>query len=369
MYTVPVFLMNYIMDTFRSKQELNFILILILAALYISYLIYAPFIYDFIIAACSAAILKPFFNWLMKKTNNRSNLSAAICVVTFIIIVIGPTSLLVTALTKESFSTYNFIREQVQSGALAKLFNPDHYPWLRDSFNYISQYVDLNTIDIKSYLADQVKAVSLWVYEGGRDLLASVSLVLLNFFFVLLMFYFLIRDSKAIMKEIGKFSPISSSHEAVLTQKFTDVSQAIFRGTFLTALVQGAVLGIGFALLNLPSPLFWSFVTAFFALIPLLGTAFVWLPAGIILLVSGAYIKGILLLLWGALLVSTVDNLIRPYLMHGKTKLPTIIIFFAVLGGLQVFGAMGIIIAPMITVFLLTLLEMYGDSVSSNKQS
>ncbi|OGC81699.1 MAG: hypothetical protein A2V81_00390 [Candidatus Abawacabacteria bacterium RBG_16_42_10] len=352
------------MDTSRPKHELNFILILVLFTLYISYLIYAPFIYDFIIAAGSAAILKPFYNWLMRKTN-RPNLSAAICVLTFIIIVIGPTTLLVTALTRESFATYNLIREQIQSGALTSLFDPERYPWLRDGYNYISQYVDLSTIDIKSYLADQVKAVSLWVYEGGRDILASVSLIFFNFFFVLLMFYFLIRDSKAIMKEIGKFSPISSSNEAVLTEKFTDVSQAIFKGSFLTALVQGAVLGIGFVLLDLPSPLFWSFVTSFFALIPLIGTAFVWFPAVIILLVSGAYLKSVLLLLWGALLVSTIDNLIRPYLMRGKTNLPAIVIFFAVLGGVGTFGAMGIIIAPMITVFLLTLLEMYGQAVSN----
>ncbi len=352
--------------TSRSKQELNFILILILVALYISYLIYQPFLYDFVIAACSAAILKPLFNWLMKKTGDRCNLSAAICVVTFIIIVIGPTTLLVTAMTRESFATYNLIREQVQSGALTNLFNPDQYPWLRDSFNYVNQYIDLSTIDIKSYLADQVKSISLWVYEGGRDILASVSLIFLNFFFVLLMFYFLIRDSRAIMREIAKFSPISSRNEAILTEKFTDVSQAIFKGSFLTALVQGSMLGIGFVLLDLPSPLFWTFVTAFFALIPLIGTAFVWLPAVIILLVSGAFLKGILLLLWGALFVSTIDNLIRPYLMRGKTNLPAIVIFFAVLGGVGAFGGMGIIIAPMITVFLLTLLEMYGDAVSKS---
>jgi len=81
--------------------------------------------------------------------------------------------------------------------------------------------------------------------------------------------------------------------------------------------------------------------------------------------VSGAYLKSVLLLLWGALLVSTIDNLIRPYLMRGKTNLPAIVIFFAVLGGVGTFGAMGIIIAPMITVFLLTLLEMYGQAVSN----
>src|SRR3989304_8904793 len=154
------------MDTSRPKHELNFILILVLFTLYISYLIYAPFIYDFIIAAGSAAILKPFYNWLMRKTN-RPNLSAAIFVLTFIIICIGPTTLLVTALTRESFATYNLIREQIQSGALTSLFDPERYPWLRDGYNYISQYVDLSTIDIKSYLADQVKPGPSWDIKVG----------------------------------------------------------------------------------------------------------------------------------------------------------------------------------------------------------
>ncbi|MBI4836013.1 MAG: AI-2E family transporter [Candidatus Abawacabacteria bacterium] len=353
------------MSTVRNKHELHFILLLIFLGLYLAYLTYAPFLYDFILAASAAAIMKPLYHYMQRKNNANNNLSACLCTILLIIIVIGPIALLVTTITNESFATYNFIRDQIQSGNLERMFQIQQHPWLQDATNFISQYIDIKTIDLKGPLADQATRVSLWIYQGGTDLLTSISMLLLHLFFVVLMFFFLIRDSKKIMEEISKFSPISTSNEAILSQKFTDISQAIIRGTFLTAMIQGTLVGIAFAVLGLPGAIFWAFVSTFFALMPLIGTPIIWLPASIILFVSGAYVKGFLLLAFGLLIISTIDNLLRPYLMGNKAHLPGIVIFFAVLGGISVFGAMGIVIGPMITVFLLTLLEMYGHKLKN----
>lgn len=344
----------------RQKQEFYLIIALIVVGLYLSYLVYAPFIYDFLIAACCAAIFRPLYLYLEKRFNGHRNLSATLCTVLLTIIVIGPTTLLISALTAESLATYNLIKQQITSGNIQRLFDFNQYKWLADGIQYLGKYVDINSFDIKGPVADQVTKISLWIYQNGTDFLASVSLLFLHFFFIALMFYFLVRDTKPLMREIAKFSPFSFHNQQILSQKFTDVSQAILKGTFLTAFAQGFMLTVGFLILGLPGPLFWGFVTVFFALIPLVGTAIVWLPAGIILIIAGSPIKGILMLLWGALVVSTVDNLIRPYVMSDKAHLPAIIIFFAVIGGIGVFGPMGIIIAPMSSVLVLTLLEMYG---------
>ncbi|MBP7057306.1 AI-2E family transporter, partial [Candidatus Gracilibacteria bacterium] len=326
------------MEHTREKQEFNLIVLLILVGFYIVYLVYAPFLYDLLIAACCVAIFRPLFLYLRNRFSGRSNLSATVCTLIFIFIVAVPTTFLVTSLTAESLATYNFIREQVQSGALSRLFDFEQYVWLQDGLKYINQYVNIDSIDIQGPITDQATKISLWVYQSGTEILASVSLLVIHFFFIILMFYFLIRDTDNLLREISKFSPFSQHNRLIITQKFIDVSQAIFKGAFLTAIAQGVMLGLGFAVLSLPSPIFWGFVTVFFALLPI-GTAIIWVPAGIILLVAGSYWKAILLMLWGAIIVSTVDNLLRPYLMSDKAHLPAIVIFFAVLGGVSVFGA------------------------------
>lgn len=351
---------TFIMEHTREKQEFNLIVLLILIGFYIVYLVYAPFLYDLLIAASCVAVFRPLFLYLRNRFAGKSNLSATVCTLIFIFIVAVPTTFLVTSLTAESLATYNFIREQVQSGALSRLFDFDQYVWLQDGLKYINQYVNIDSIDIQGPITDQATKISLWVYQSGTEILASVSLLVIHFFFIILMFYFLLRDTDHLLREINKFSPFSKHNRLIITQKFTDVSQAIFKGAFLTAIAQGVMLGLGFVALGLPSPIFWGFVTVFFALLPI-GTAIIWVPAAIILLVAGSYFKAILLIIWGVLIVSTVDNFLRPYLMSDKAHLPAIVIFFAVLGGVSVFGAMGIVIGPMITVLVVTLLEMYGQ--------
>ncbi len=344
----------------RQRQEFNLIIALIVIGLYITYLVYAPFLYDFLIAACAAAIFKPLYSYYEKRFPTRKNINAIICTVLFTIIVVGPTTLLISVLTSESLAVYTLIKDQIKSGNIQHLFDLNQYQFIADTLKYLNQYVNINTFDIKGPLADQATNISLWIYQSGTNLLASVSLLFLHFFFIALMFYFLIRDGKALMREMAKFSPFSFHNQQILSQKFTDVSQAILKGTFLTAFAQGTMLALGFLILGIPGPIFWGFITLFFALIPMIGTAIIWLPAAIILIIAGSYWKGLLLLAWGGLVVSTIDNFIRPYVMSDKAHLPAIIIFFAVLGGVNVFGPIGIIIAPMITVLLLTLLEMYG---------
>ncbi len=354
------------METTKKRHELYFIVLLILAVAYVCYLIYLPFLYDFLIAASAAAIMKPLYNYLQKKTNENNNLSAALCTIILTLIILGPTALLVSSITSEAFATASFIHGQIQSGNVEKLFQIQQYPWLQDTFNYISQYIDINSLDLKGPIADQVSRMSYWIYQQGTELLASISLLLVHLFFILLAFFFFIRDSRRILRIVSRVSPISPENEAIIVHKFTDVSRAIFRGAFLTAILQGSLVGLGFAVLGITGPVFWAFISSFFALMPL-GTVVVWLPASIILFVTGSYWQAIALFVWGTLIVGSIDNLLRPYLMGNRTHLPAIVIFFAVLGGINQFGTMGIVIGPMITLFFLTLLEMYGVKIKSGE--
>ena len=131
-------------------------------------------------------------------------------------------------------------------------------------------------------------------------------------------------------------------------------------GILLTAVVQGVVAGIGFAIAGI-SPVLWGTSVAFASLIPVVGSALVWAPAGIVLIATGALKGGFFLLAWGILVISSLDNILRPYLMRGGTQVSPVWILFSILGGLQLFGFTGILIGPLILSMAITLVAIYRE--------
>jgi predicted PurR-regulated permease PerM len=125
------------------------------------------------------------------------------------------------------------------------------------------------------------------------------------------------------------------------------------------ALVQGGLGGLGFLMVGLPAPLFWGTVMTFLAFIPILGAFLVWVPAVVILFAQGAYLKAVILLVWGAIVVSLSDNFLRPILISGRTQVHTLLLFFGILGGLKVFGFLGFIAGPLVITICLAMVDIY----------
>jgi predicted PurR-regulated permease PerM len=132
-------------------------------------------------------------------------------------------------------------------------------------------------------------------------------------------------------------------------------------GGLVVAAVQGALTGLALWVFGVPSPVLWGVVASFFALLPLVGTAVVWVPASIYLIATGSWIKGLILAAWGAFVVGTIDNVLRPYLISGRVQMHTLLIFFAVFGGVKVFGFLGLFIGPVVLAVTITLLSMLRD--------
>ena len=135
--------------------------------------------------------------------------------------------------------------------------------------------------------------------------------------------------------------------------------KAIIIGGFLTGIIQGLVGGIGFAIAGIPNVFFWTAMMAFASFVPLIGTTLIWLPASIILIASGDYTWGIFLLIWGLVVISVVDNLVRPYLVGGKAHTYPLLTFFVILGGIFTMGFTGIIVGPMVLMAFMAFLHIY----------
>jgi predicted PurR-regulated permease PerM len=184
---------------------------------------------------------------------------------------------------------------------------------------------------------------------------------------VLLSSFFFYVEGEAILRELALLSPLPARYDREFGHKFKDVIDATFRGQLLTALAQGAATGIGLMIARVPGGFFWGAVAAVVSLLPMFGAAAVWVPATIYLFISASlhdrpYWPAIFLAVWGVLVVSTIDNVVRPWAMKGKAELPAIPLLFAVLGGMQAFGFIGLVIGPLVFSLLKTMIDIYKES-------
>jgi predicted PurR-regulated permease PerM len=154
-------------------------------------------------------------------------------------------------------------------------------------------------------------------------------------------------------------SPLKDKHDKLLISKFTSISRATLKGTFVVGIIQSALGGIAFLIAGVPSPVIWTLVMLLFSVIPMVGTAIIWVPAGIILLIMGNIWQGVFVLAFGSLVIASIDNILRPKLVGKDTQMHPLLIFFATLGGIAVFGLPGFVIGPIIISLFVALAEIY----------
>ncbi len=181
--------------------------------------------------------------------------------------------------------------------------------------------------------------------------------------------YYLFRDGERIRAALRDALPLETSQAHEIFLRTRDVISASIYGVLVIAAIQGALGGLAFWVLGLPSPLVWGVVMMFMSLIPVLGSFIVWIPAAIYLLATGEIWQGVVLIVWGALVIGSVDNFLRPKLVGEKTRLHELLIFFSVLGGLQVFGVLGLVLGPVVVAVALALLDVFRQAERTPRQS
>jgi len=192
----------------------------------------------------------------------------------------------------------------------------------------------------------------------------TVTFIFLLFVMLYAMFFFL-KDGEGLLAKILYYLPLSSDDEQRMLGKFVSVSRAMVKGTFLIGIVQGALAALSFWVAGVPSVAFWGTVMAVLSVIPGIGSALVWVPAGIYLLSLGHTAAGVGVLLWCGIVVSMIDNMMRPWLVGRDTQMPDLMILLGTLGGLVLFGAAGVIVGPIVAALFVTVWELYGEAFKS----
>jgi predicted PurR-regulated permease PerM len=326
-------------------------------------LIFMPFLGPIAWAAFLAFLLFPLNVRLRRRFRGRAGLAAGLLTILAPIVVLLP----LAALSIEFVSQISALLRKLQT-ATAGLD--------------IKTYADLQQFPLiahlnlwlqahSSFSAEQVQG---WIIQGTREILEHAASFSGSFFLgalssllgmalTLFLLFFFLSDGDAMLRRARKFIPLEEAYKERLVEHLSGITRAIVFGTSMTALMQGLVLGIGFGIAGLPSPVVFGVLGALIAMLPVGGTALVWVPAALWLFLDGRWGYGIFMVVWGAML-SLLDGVLKPLLISGRASISALAVFVGVLGGIAAFGAIGIVAGPVILSLVLALIEVAEEGRS-----
>lgn len=353
-------------ETGRSAVNKNYFLLFLLLIVFIGcYNIIKPYLNTIVLAAILAIIFSPIHLKIEKKLSGRKNTAAFFSCILITLVVVLPLVLMLIVLIGQGISSFNAIYDWIEAGKYQKLMEHPLITgllarvdlWLPDLQKYFPN-MQLENIQIDKMVLNLTASTGKILIDQGGNLAGNLSALVGKFFMMLFTFFFFIRDEKKITDAVLHLIPLSASQEEKILMKIKTVAKSALLGTLVTALAQGAAGGIAFWITGLPG-FFWGMMMAFASLIPMVGTALIWIPAAVFLFVSGHWGYGIFMVLWCLVVVGMIDNLIRPLFMQGTADMSTLLIFFAILGGLNYFGLIGLLYGPLIFGLAMVLLYIY----------
>jgi len=343
------------MRQLEDRVFLSFVILSTLAMAWIA----MPFFSAILWALVAAIVFKPVHARLSAAMPRHRTTPALLTLILMIAIVIIPAVFLGSLLIDQAVSTYTSIQNrQIDMAKLLRDIEGGLPHWMRMALDRIGME-DLQAIQTRlaNTLTDAIRIGATQAVSVGQGALSFV----VQLGIMIYLSFFLIRDADALSKTIGARIPLHTRQRKNLFQKFTTVIRATVKGSFVVALVQGSLGGVIFAFLGIPAALLWGVVMGMFSLVPAVGTGIIWLPVALYLLATGAVWQGVTLLLLGVLVISMVDNVLRPILVGKDTRMPDYLVLIATLGGLSVFGMNGIVVGPVIAAMFMAAWDIFAD--------
>ncbi len=326
------------------------------------FLVIRPFLSALLASVFLSYVFYPLYKWVHKKIKNKT---AASLIVSFMIIILLllPLFLVLNTLTKEAYITYLTSKQKILS--VGELF--DNCPESNRFCGLITYFGKfLNDPQVKYHLQSTVEKATSYVIDSASGLVFSIPKFILNFFVIIFTTFYLFKDGPDALKKLKRLLPLKDIYKVHLFEKFGDVTFAITYGYIVVAVIQGILGGLGFFIFGVNSPIIWGIIMAFAALIPFIGTSIVWFPAAFIKLLDGILsgnmsttIGGVLFILYGLVIISGIDNIIRPKIIGDKASVHPVLILVGVLGGLYLLGAIGLVVGPLILALFVTFIKAY----------
>ncbi len=325
----------------------------------------SPFFNVLIYSALIAVVFYPLHRLLLRLFKGHRSFTAFVSTALVLLICLAPLALFTIFIAQEAVDTYDFVEEQVSAVDWENIRGTRDLPWIGEALSDWSQkygfkdFVREVDVDLFQLAQDTGEAVSNFIFNQGAGIVKSLGDTAVSVFILLLTVFFFFRDGDHVAAFIKKMSPLPMKYENEIEDKLKETTYGIVVGNFGTAFLQGLAGGIGFWIAGVEHVVFWATIMAFASLIPYIGASIIWVPVAAVLIFQGNIVWSVFLVLWGLVVVSSVDNIARPYLIGSSTKMHPLATFLVVLGGIFVFGLKGIIFGPLILSLAVTMIHIY----------
>ncbi len=339
----------------------HWVLILaLLAAAYACYLLITPYINSIVMAFIISLLIYPAHQKLQALWPKRKNTIAFVSCLLLTFVIVIPLLTVFAAIVQQGSHFSRDVYIWATSGGIQEVLQ---HPMVHKGLDFINHYLpfeEINSQQLGQKVAKFISSFGSNLVALGATILGNATSFLMSFFLMLFVLFFLLRDQEKIIHNIRHILPLSRSQEDTLLYEIEQVSKSAVLGSFLTAIAQGIMGGFAFWLVGFAG-LFWGTMIAAASFIPVVGTALIWLPAALYLFLTGDWTWGIFLTVWGVAVIGSIDNLLRPLLMQGSAGMDTLMIFFSLLGGIQLFGLIGLIYGPLIFAITMVLFKLYEE--------
>jgi predicted PurR-regulated permease PerM len=344
-----------------------FFFVLFLVLLYGAFLILSPFLKALTWAAILAVLFYPAYDSLLRLFKGKATLAALTIIVAIALIIVLPGIQIVGFLAEEVVELVKSVAALVDGEGVEAW---KQHPWIQWLLGWWSMLgVELAKlkfeIDLRKVVIQGAQVSSGVVLSQLTGVAQNFFLFIANVLLVLLTLFFFLRDGAAFCYRLRRLLPMDPEHQDRLFTNIVNAVTAVVHGCLVVAMIQGFLAGLAYWVLGVPYALVWGVATAFFALLPVGGSTIVTIPVTIYLFLQGDIIRGVLMAIWALGVVGGVDNVLKPIFIGTRLKLPVLFLFFGILGGLSVFGALGLILGPVLFALLAAFLDLYREEYAA----
>jgi len=328
---------------------------------YLVWRIVTPLWQPLVWALLLGGLLAPLNLRLTRRLGGRAQLASSITTLLTVLLFILPLALTAGAVGVQATQLLRRLEGKVPGRVEGSALDVSQLPLVGEAMAWIDANTSLSLVQLEGWLAEALRRVLELIMSSGGSFVMGALGTTVSFVMMLFVLFFVLRDGPAMTQQVVSLLPIEGERRSLLQRHLTDMTRAVFLGLGLTAVAQGMLLGVGFWIAGLPSPLVFGVLGIILALVPMVGPALLWIPGAIWLATRGDTSYAIFLALWGSIVVGLVDNLLRPLLISGRAEVPTLAVFIGVIGGLAAFGFIGLFVGPIVLGLLIALFRFELD--------
>jgi predicted PurR-regulated permease PerM len=322
-----------------------------------------PFLGPILWAALLAFLLVPVNRWLRRALDERRGTAAILLTLGVALLVLVPVSVLAVVFTRQAGELIGRLQQAAVRHHIAQASDLLRIPLLDRVIDWLGQVAGVTEAQVEAWIVGGGKGFLQILIATSGTFFAGALQAFVGLVLTLVLLFFLLRDGDVMLRTLLLLIPLDQARKLHLVEHLSAVTRAVVLGSLVTALAQGALLGVGLAIVGLPSPVVFAVLGALASLVPLVGTALVWVPATGVLIFGGRWGAALFMALWSVLVVGLADNLIRPRFISGRAQVSTLAVLLGLMGGVGAFGAIGLFLGPVVVALVIALIRFAEEAL------